>query len=186
MNIVDEIKIIDPQKVILHRDSFNELKLTVDGNDEYADVKILRVFPISDPQHYICFKGVKKDEEEAEEPKEDDAPSHSGPRAQEIGIIRDIRELESNSRVIVEDELEKMYFIPQITRIIRIKSERGSYKWIVETNRGEREFEVRHQGDLRIIPTNRVILRDVDGNRYEIPNYSRLDKSSRAMLEKYM
>ncbi|MFQ6039207.1 MAG: DUF1854 domain-containing protein, partial [Candidatus Poribacteria bacterium] len=104
----------------------------------------------------------------------------------EIGVVRDIQKIDPQSRKIVEEELEMMYFIPKITRINRIRSERGSYKWMVETDRGEREFDVRHREDIRIIESNRVIVKDVDGNRFEIPNYSRLDSHSRSMLERYM
>lgn len=213
MNIMGEINIIDPKRVKLSRDSFNELKLEINGEGEYSDVTVIRLFPVSDPQHYICFKGVKKGDEKPEEhpdartdecmPEDGGANKQSEEksassrycgqvrnafkrRPKEIGVVRDIQKIDPQSRKIVEEELEMMYFIPKITRINRIRSERGSYKWMVETDRGEREFDVRHREDIRIIESNRVIVKDVDGNRFEIPNYSRLDSHSRSMLERYM
>jgi hypothetical protein len=180
------------------------LRLEIDGEGEYSDVKVIRLFPISDPQHYICFKGVKREDEQPQEhsdaqktdedvlgdgaaEKQSDGKSDSSKqRPKEIGVVKDIKKMDSESRQIVEEELEMMYFIPKIIRINRIRSERGSYKWLVETDRGEREFDIRHREDIRMIESNRVIVKDVDGNRFEIPNYSRLDPRSRSMLERYM
>jgi hypothetical protein len=203
MDITGEINIIDPKKMKLYRDSFNELKLEVGGEGEYSDVKITRLFPVSDPQHYICFKGVKKEDEkpeegsdaqtseeisedEAEEKQEGETSKNPGSRPKEIGIVKDIKKIDSQSRKVIEEELAMMYFTPKITRIHRIKSERGSYKWVVETDKGEREFDVRHREDIRVIESNRVVVKDVDGNRFEIPNYSRLDSRSKSTLERYM
>ena len=203
MDITGEIDIIDPNKIRLYRNSFNELNLTIDGEGEYYDVKVIRLFPVSDQHHYICFKGVKKEDEKPEEHSDaqiDDSMSEHGteekqkeevskfdmPRPKEIGIVQDIQKMDPQSRKVAEEELEMMYFIPKITRINRIKSERGSYKWIVETDRGEREFDIRHREDIRMLESNRVIVKDIDGNRFEIPNYSRLDPRSRSMLERYM
>ncbi len=203
VDITSEINIIDPNRIKLYRDSFNELRLEIDGEGEFSDVTVIRLFPVSDPQHYICFKGVKKEderpkehpnaqtdecmpedeEEEKQKKKTSEAPA---PRPKEIGIIKDIQKMDPQSRKIAEEALEMMYFIPKITQINRIKSERGSYKWTVETDRGEREFDIRHREDIRVIESNRVIVKDVDGNRFEIPNYSRLDSHSRSMLERYM
>ena len=203
MDITGEINIIDPNKIKLYRDSFNELNLEVEGEGEYSEVKIARLFPVSDPKHYISFKGVKKGSEKPEEDADaqasEDIPEEgtevkqkkgtskrSASRAEEIGVIKDIQKMDSQSQKIIEEELEIMYFTPRIIRIHRIKSERGSYKWVVETDKGEREFDIRHREDIRVIESNRVVVKDVDGNRFEIPNYNRLDSRSKSMLERYM
>jgi hypothetical protein len=200
MDITGEIALIDPNKIRLYRNSFNELSLKIDGEGEYSEVKVIRLFPVSDPHHYSCFEGVKKQPKEHSDVKMSEGISENGteekqkeeksgapaPRPKEIGIVQDIQKMEPQSRKIVEEELEMMYFTPKITNINSIKSERGSYKWMVETDRGEREFDVRHREDIRILASNRVILKDVDGNRFEIPNYSRLDSRSRSILERYM
>jgi len=181
MDITSEINIIDPNKIRLYRDSFNELKLEIDGEGQYSGVKVIRLFPVSDPQHYICFKGVKNEDgkseehpdaqtsesmpkDEVEEEQEKKTSEKPASRPKEIGVVYDIQKMDSQSRKIAEEELEMMYFVPKITRINRIKSERGSYKWMVETDRGDREFDIRHREDIRIIESNRIIVKDVDGN----------------------
>jgi hypothetical protein len=139
MDITGEIDIIDPNKIRLYRNSFNELKLKIDGEGEYSDVKVTRLFPVSDPHHYICFKGVKKEDEQpkehsdaqmdenmsehgTEEKQKKEVSKTDAPRPKEIGIVQDIQKMESQSRKIVEEELEMMYFTPKITHINRINA----------------------------------------------------------------
>jgi len=192
LNIETEINFLNPKKITISRDNFNALKLEIDGADEYSDVKAVRIFPLSSPSHFISFKGISdSDKEKAEEQKEEEKTrsphgKSRGLRTKEIGVIKDTRELDKKSRKILSSELEMNYFMPQITRINKIKSDFGSYTWTVETDKGPRTFEVRYREDVRIVPLNRVLIRDVDGNRYEIPDYSRLDSSSKTVLEKHM
>jgi hypothetical protein len=167
----------------------NKFYRPLDGEDEYSEVKIIRIFPISDPWHFICFKGIEIGAEKgSEETKCDADSSHKElkPRPKEIGIIRDVRQLEVQSRRFLEQELEMIYFTPKITCINRIKSERGIHQWDVETDRGSRILEIRHRENLRIIPPGRVIIKDVDGNRFEIPDYRKLNAKSRSLLEKHL
>jgi len=192
LSLETEINFLEPKKITISNDNFNALKLNIDGVSEYSDVKAVRVFPISAPWHFISLKGISdSDKEEAEKQEGEAEPSrpHGKPRAprqKEIGVIRDTRELDKESREILASELEMSYFTPRITQISKIKSDFGSYQWTVETDKGTRTFEVRYREDVRMIPPNRVIIRDVDGNRYEITDYSRLDSSSRTALEKHM
>jgi len=65
-----------------------------------------------------------------------------------------------------------------------IKEEFGIVTWDVQTDRGPRRYIVRglrdnvhEQSDFRLMVT------DVDGNRFEIPDYTVLDARSRAKLE---
>ena len=54
----------------------------------------------------------------------------------------------------------------------------------METDRGHRVFEIpSSKRDVRVIDDVRVILRDADGNRYEIVDYRRLDPESVAFVE---
>ena len=192
MSIETEINFLDPKKITISRDNFNALKLKIDKAEEYSEVKAVRIFPLSSLWQFISLKGVSgSDREEAEKQNGEEKPGrpHGKPRAprtKEIGIIRDMRELDKKSQKILTSELEVNYFTPKITRINKIKSDFGSYTWTVETDKGPRTFEVRYREDVHIVPPNRVLIRDVDGNRYEIPDYSRLDSSSRTMLEKHM
>jgi hypothetical protein len=53
----------------------------------------------------------------------------------------------------------------------------------VETDKGQREFETRYKEDIRKLPGGRVIIKDADGNRYEIKDYMKLDKRSVSLID---
>jgi hypothetical protein len=101
----------------------------------------------------------------------------------EIGLIRDIGDLDESSMRTLREELEKVYFIPKIKRINRIKEEFGVLIWETETDRGPRRFEVTSRRDEKKIGRRRIIIRDADGNLYDIPNYADLDQKSIVLLE---
>jgi hypothetical protein len=57
----------------------------------------------------------------------------------------------------------------------------------VETDRGRRVFELHSsRRDIRVLPGGRVLVRDADGNLYEIPDVRRLDVASHAFVEDYI
>lgn len=104
----------------------------------------------------------------------------------EIGIIRDIKQLDAKSRAALESELSERYFMPRVVRINSIKVEFGMTRWDVETDRGRRQFLVRERNDVQLLLGGRVLIVDADGNPYEIPNYMALDAHSRALLEEQL
>ena len=58
--------------------------------------------------------------------------------------------------------------------------------WDVETDRGPHHFDMRDRDDVRLVAGNRLLIIDADGNRYEVPDYSRLDSRSRGILEQLL
>jgi hypothetical protein len=62
----------------------------------------------------------------------------------------------------------------------------GIQRWEVETDRGPRVFEVRSREDLRWLHPGHLIVRDIDGNRYEIKRFDDLDSASRIKIEGYL
>ena len=86
----------------------------------------------------------------------------------------------------VEAELERSYFTAAIVRVEAIEVEYHVPTWTVATNRGPRRFELRSsRRDLRVLGW-RVLIRDADGNRYEIPDLRRLDEASRALVDQHV
>jgi hypothetical protein len=101
-----------------------------------------------------------------------------------FGLVADPRELDHESRQIVEEELRRRYLLPVITRIVSLRREFGMSLWKVETDRGISEFTMTggHDNIAELTPT-RLVLTDSEGNRYEIPDLRRLDPASRALLD---
>lgn len=102
----------------------------------------------------------------------------------EIGIIRDINDLSDCQIKIIKSELQKRYFIPEITSVKYIKEEYGNIAFKTETTAGEREFIITDMGsNIKNISFDRVLLTDVYGNRYLIPNINTVDEKTIKILE---
>lgn len=162
LDIAKEVTILDPKAVRLYRNRFQELCLRIHGGEEHSKVNAVRAFPLSDPDHFISFHCEKGDP---------------------IGMIGSAEDLDAHSKGVLDEGLARAYFMPKIVEIRDIKEEFGSQRWEVQTDRGPRAVEIRHREDLRSLPGRRVIIRDVDGSRFEIPDYGVLDSRSRTLLE---
>ena len=162
IRITDEVEFLDAANVKIARNSFEELTVELPDGTTYSNVEAVRSFPLTDSNKYISLL-------DAEE--------------KEIGIIQDIKQLPRESEKILKSELQKRYFMPKITKIHKLDGEFGVTQWIVETNRGPVAFSMRTRYDVVSLENGRVLIKDVDGNRYEIENYHRLDPDSMALLE---
>lgn len=157
-----KLNILDPKKVKLWVDEFEDLKVRMEDGTEHTKVRAVRAFPLSAQEHLV----VLRDEE-----------------GKEIAVIGNPEELDSKSRRALDTELEKSYFVPKITNINKIDEDFGVPKWDVETDRGHRRFELKSRNDAKMAGRGRVLIRDIDGNRYEISNYHQLDPKSIAFVE---
>ena len=105
----------------------------------------------------------------------------------EIGIVRDVALFGEDARALLETELRRRYYSPVIDRIISIKERYGFSYWRVHTAEGEVSFTL--QDTYRSIVRAgeaRVILMDVNGNRFEIPDVKALDRKSYKRIEVYL
>lgn len=168
-SIADELNILDPKKVHIHRDEFNILKLDFEGDNgdkKSSAVEVSMGFPLTDPDIFISLVELK-----------------DGKRDKEVGIIEDLRKLDSKSRKILKAELKRAYFMPRITKINAMKENHGVMKFNVETDKGQREFETKYKEDIRKLKGGRIIVKDSDGNRYEIKDYMKLDQKSISLID---
>jgi hypothetical protein len=154
--------LLDPTKIRLAKDRGEWLLLTTEDNPEPVRVKPARCFPLTEPEHYVSLL------------IDDDT---------EYGMLYDPRQLEPKSRRVLRRTLERMYFLPVIQKINSISDDLGVMRWDVETSKGPRVFEVRGRDDVRLVTQGHVVIRDIDGNRYHIPDLSKLDANSRLMME---
>lgn len=101
----------------------------------------------------------------------------------ERAIIRDVATLMPESRQVICEALEEYYLIPKITAVLDITEKFGAIKWTVDTECGRQTFRIQNRhSDVKVLYDGRVLIRDTNDNRYEIPDYTRLDKRSRRIL----
>lgn len=106
---------------------------------------------------------------------------------QEIGIIRRIDAFEGEAKELLVNELNRRYYAPVIEAILQVKERYGFSYWKVRTKEGNVSFTL-HDTFRSIVRAegNRLILLDVDGNRFEIPDAEALDRKSYKKIELYL
>ncbi len=138
------------------------LRITLRDGQVYDDVEPRRMFPISNADMFILIVD-----------KEDN----------ELFIIKDLKQLDKESYKNISTALDRYYLIPKIREIKRIEEKFGSLKWWVKTDRGDYEFDIQHRhSDIKLLSSGRVLIRDANDNRYEIPNYRKLPRKSQYLI----
>ncbi len=143
-----------------------EIAYTEDGRRDYGRVLLHRSFPFDNPSKIISVQ----DEE-----------------GNEIGVIRDLADFDEKTREKLEKVLDEKYFIPEITRIVSSKDRFGFLYCTCQTNCGRCEFVIRNPyASILRAGENRIFILDIDGNRYCIPDVTKLDKKSYRKIELYL
>lgn len=155
---------LDPKKMKISRADSN-LVLKIEGVGEYRNARALRAFPLSAQHRYVSFR----DEADIE-----------------IGILKNIGDLDEESKRVLEENLRDNYSLPEILEIDSLEAKYGTSTWQVQTDQGPRRFQMVTRDDVRTIRRKHLVLRDVDGERYRISDYKRLDEKSRMLLERYI
>ena len=103
------------------------------------------------------------------------------------GIIRALRTLPKEERETIESSLREYYLIPKVTAITNIVEKFGLLTLHVETDRGDALIAIRNQlHGIKLLHNTRVLFRDNNDNRYEIPDLRQLDKHSRQLIDQYL
>ena len=154
------------ERDVITRNENNLVDLRLDGGESYEGLEPRRLFPVRMADKFITLL------------------SEEG----EVAVIRDLSELSPESRTVIRASLDDYYLVPTITRIISSADKYGTLRWTVETDRGEITFSIknRHSDIKHLYDTPRVIVRDSNDNRYEIPDINKLDGHSNRILFSYL
>lgn len=138
------------------------------GDKEYARVGIYLTFPLTNPEEFISIR-------EADE------------KAKEIGMIEKLSQLEPEQQEMIREQIKLRYFIPIIIKVMDVKDEYGYAYWHVQTNFGVCRFTTRMSGDAVVsLSDSRLMVTDIDGNRYEIPDFYKLSIMERKKLDLFI
>jgi hypothetical protein len=124
-------------------------------------VRAVRCFPWSHPAHFISLR---------------DDEDH------EVLLLQDPDDLDAQSRAHLDEALARVGFVLVITRIVAISEEYELRLWNVETEQGPRKFQTARDAWPRELPTGGVLIRDVAGDLYFVPDPARLDAKSQHLL----
>ncbi len=125
-----------------------------------------KAFPFEKPEEYISVQ----DED-----------------GREYGIIRALSNFEGKGREIIDKSLRRKYFCPEIKKIHKLKEQFGYSCWEVDTDIGELELVLKDTfGSILRISDTYLVIMDVSGNRYTIPDVTALDRKSYKKIELYL
>jgi hypothetical protein len=161
-----EFNYLDPKTTVFETAPDGTLRILVPDDRCAMRVESLRAFPLSHPEEYIVLR--------------------DGSGA-EIGLVRNLKELPTAAAPLVREQLQRRYFLPQVTEIYNISERFGSSVWDLQTDRGRCEVTTRQMNESVFeINPGRYLITDVEGNRYEVKDLNALDDVSRArFLGKY-
>ncbi len=154
---------VEPKAIRLFREPAWKLRMTIENDRSYLKVKIVRARPLSAPDRYVSFLDGKDEE---------------------VCMVTDLADLGADTRKILAEELDRRYLTAVVHRVHSVRNDFGASYFEVETDRGRREFVVQNiQEGANWLGDRRLLLIDVDGNRFEFPDMDALDKRSQKLLE---
>ncbi len=162
------VTVLDPADMQVRLTEQGQVELRFSDGSVHEGVKLVPAFPISRPNAFIHFQDSE---------------------GNEIGVLLDPRRLDRESRELVLQQADEVYFMPRIVRIARVEEKHGMgiAHWEVETDRGWNSFEmVSRSESVWYVGKNRLVIRDADGNRYLIEDLTALDKRSRRLADLYL
>jgi hypothetical protein len=152
--------VCQPEGVKVWQDEFHILHVSARGKT-FDDVRPRRAFPLSEKADYVSFLNEKD---------------------KEVVLLVRPRELDAKSRAALEKALERVYYVAKIRRVDSVSETMGVSLWQVMTDRGYASFEVTERNSIRRLPGGRLIIVDVDGNRFEVESLDDLDERSQALI----
>ena len=128
------------------------------GGEKKQGLQPRRLFPVSGLTRYIALM----DEE-----------------GEQVCIISNINDLLPESKEAITSALNEYYMIPKITKVTKWEEKHGHHIWTAETNYGKIEIEITDSSNhIKRLYDDRVLIKDISDNRYEIPDLKQLDANS--------
>ena len=135
---------------------------------EYDRVGVYLTFPLTNPEEFISIR-------EADE------------KAKEIGLVEKLSDLAADQQEMLREQLKLRYFMPVITKVLDVKDEYGYAYCNVVTTFGACRFTTQMSGEAVInLSDARLMVTDIDGNRYEIADFYALSVMERKKLDLFI
>lgn len=162
-----ELRYITKENATFSRTPGGFVKLTY-KDTTYDRVGVYRTFPVTQPEEFISIR-------EANE------------KAREIGVVERLSDLDPEQAKMLKEQLDLRYFTPEITKVFDIKTEYGYGYFHVMTTYGECRFTIHNGGSSVVSLTDtRIIITDLDGNRFEVPDIMKLTVAERKKLDLFI
>jgi hypothetical protein len=148
----------------LTQNSMGAWQLQLDG-ELHIGVTVVRAFPIGAP---------------------DEAVSVLSAEGHELLWLDTPLALPEPQKNAVMSALQAREFMPEIQRVNAVSSFITPSVWSVQTNRGEAQFVLRGEEDIRRLSGQTLIVADEHGVQFLIRDLPALDRHSRKLLDRFL
>lgn len=145
--------------LVLERRADGRLYAHVSGEPRVVHVR--RCFPWSEPGQFVSLRDAD---------------------GEEIALVEHPHELDDASRRALEEALADAGFVFAVTGVLEIDEEVELRRWRVRTQQGTRTFQTRLDDWPRNLADGSLLIRDVTGDLYRLPDPASLDRTSRTLL----
>ena len=146
-------------------DAHGKLVLTDLAGAVHAGVTPVRAHPISAPDEGLSLVGV---------------------HGHELAWIERVSALPEGPRRLLEAELAAREFHPVLKRLLAVNTFATPSTWRIETDRGEVDFVLKSEEDIRRLGEGRLLITSSHGVQLEVPDRWALDKHSRRLMERFL
>lgn len=162
-----EMRLLTSENAVFARTEGGFLSLKM-GEKEYLRIGVYLTFPLTMPEEFISIREVDE-------------------KAKEIGLIEQLSQLDSEQQEMIREQIRLRYFMPVITKVLDVKDEYGFAYWHVMTDFGVCRFTTQMSGDAVVaLGESRLLVTDIDGNRYDIPDFYQMSAIERKKLDLFM
>ena len=153
---------LEAGKIGLKRNSDGYLTISAPGGKTLKKVRVVLGRPLFEPGSFASVLSEK---------------------GKEVAMIRDLSRLSKENRRILDRSENEYYLTSRILKVYSLSHQFGAACWDVETDKGRREFVTRGVSEhIRWLDEDRMLIADVDGNRFEIPDLSAMDSKSQSLI----
>ena len=149
----------------LTRNTYGHLCYTAADGAIHEQVTPVRAFPMSAPEAEVSLV---------------DARGH------ELIWIAHMDLLDIASHAMITAALSSREFMPEILGIRRVSTFATPSVWQVVTDRGETEFTLKGEEDIRRLSAAQLLIADSHGVQFLIRDMQLLDKTSRKLLDRFL
>jgi hypothetical protein len=150
----------------LQRDAFGKLIWTTAENQRFEGVVPIRAFPIQSPEVGISLVNLD---------------------GEEVAWIEELASVPEPAQTLIREELATREFMPVISQIVAVASFSTPCTWTVKTDRGDTEFVLRGDEDIRRIGTGGTLLiSDSHGIQYLVRDQFAMDAKSKKILDRFL
>lgn len=136
-------------------------QLWATSGEEECAVRVRRLFPWSETDRHVSLRDASN---------------------REFALVGPDDPLDRDSRRALDAAVDSAGFVLEVTRVVSVEEEVEIRVWAVDSVQGPRTFQTPLDEWPRGMPAGGLMIRDVAGDLYMIPDPAALDARSRALL----